>query len=242
MISILYDIFKKWSAKGSVYIISDPHFSDQDSFEFRAKNNKIPEYIKTVEELDDFIISNVNKAAHKNDCLIVLGDVGNIECVTKLKVGYKVLLLGNHDRGADYYKRIVTDITDLKVDLAKAAKLPKELFMSGGELDNHVIFDNKLFDEVYSGPLMISDKIILSHEPIIPCPDYLVNLCGHVHAKDHRFKVDNRQYYNFCAEAIDYKPVSLGELIKEGLLSNVKDIHRVTVDGAVIRKKHRAKR
>ena len=33
MISILYDIFKKWSAKGSVYIISDPHFSDAESFE-----------------------------------------------------------------------------------------------------------------------------------------------------------------------------------------------------------------
>ena len=240
MISILYDIFKKWSAKGSVYIISDPHFSDQESFELRAKNNKIPDYIKTVEELYDFIISNVNKVAHKNDCLIVLGDVGNIECIAKLKVGYKVLLLGNHDRGADYYKRIVTDITNLKTILANAVKFPKDLLMNEYELDNHVICDNKLFDEVYSGPLMISDKIILSHEPIIPCPDYLVNLCGHVHAKDHKFEVDNHQYYNFCAEAIDYKPISLGELIKDGLLSKVKDIHRVTVDGAIVRKKYRA--
>ena len=133
MISILYDIFKKWSAKGSVYIISDPHFSDQESFEFRAKNNKIPDGIKTVANLDNFIISNINKVAHKNDCLIILGDVGNIECVTKLKAGYKVLLLGNHDRGADYYKRIVTDITDLKADLAKAAKLPKELLLKERE-------------------------------------------------------------------------------------------------------------
>lgn len=242
MINSLYDVFKKWSTKGSVYIISDPHFSDQGSFEFRAKNNKLPEYIKTVEELDDLIISNINKVAHKNDCLIILGDVGNIECVTKLKAGYKVLLLGNHDRGADYYKRISADLTNLKADLAKTGEIPKELIMSKYEANNHVIFDNRLFDEVYSGPLMISDKIILSHEPIIPCPDYLVNLCGHVHAKDHKFKVDNHQYYNFCAEAIDYKPVSLGELIKGGLLSKVKDIHRATVDGVIIRKKHRAER
>ena len=112
MISSLYDIFKKWSAKGSVYIISDPHFSDQESFEFRSKNSKLPENIKTVADLDNFIISNINKVAHKNDCLIILGDVGNIECITKLKAGYKVLLLGNHDRGADYYKRIVTDVTN----------------------------------------------------------------------------------------------------------------------------------
>ena len=242
MINSLYDIFKKWSAKGSVYIISDLHFSDQESFEFRSKNNKLPENIKTVADLDNFIISNINKVAHKNDCLIILGDVGNIECITKLKAGYKVLLLGNHDRGADYYKRIVTDITNLKTILANAVKFPKDLFMSEHELDNHVICDNKLFDEVYFGPLMISDKIILSHEPIIPCPDYLVNLCGHVHAKNHKFIADNHQYYNFCAEAIDYTPVSLGELIKDGLLSKVNDIHRVTVDGAIDRKKHRAKR
>ena len=85
MINSLYDVFKKWSVKGSVYIISDPHFSDQGSFEFRAKNNKLPENVKTVEALDNFIISNINKVAHKNDCLIILGDVGNIEYITKLK-------------------------------------------------------------------------------------------------------------------------------------------------------------
>lgn len=240
MINSLYDTFKKWSAKGSVYIISDPHFSDQESFEFRTKSGKLPENIKTVADLDNFIISNINKVAHKADCLIILGDVGNIECVTKLKAGYKVLLLGNHDRGADYYKRIVTGTTNLKTILANAVKFPKDLLISEHELDNHVICDNKLFDEVYPGPLMISDKIILSHEPIIPCPDYLVNLCGHVHDKDHKFKIDDHQYYNFCAEAINYKPVSLGELIKDGLLSKVKDIHRTAVDGAVVRKKHRA--
>lgn len=240
MINSLYDIFKKWSAKGSVYIISDPHFSDQESFEFRTKSGKLPENIKTVADLDNFIISNINKVAHKADCLIILGDVGNIECVTKLKAGYKVLLLGNHDRGADYYKRTVIDITDLKANLAKSVDIPKDLLITEHELSNHVIYDNNLFDEVYSGPLMISDKIILSHEPIIPCPDYLVNLCGHVHAKDHKFVVDGHQYYNFCAEAIDCKPVSLGDLIKGGILSNVKDIHRATVDGAIIRKKHRA--
>lgn len=240
MISVLYDIFKKWSAKGSVYIISDPHFSDAESFEFRKANGKLPEGISSIEDLDNYIIKNINSVASKNDTLVCLGDVGNIECVTKLKAGYKVLLLGNHDRGADYYKRTTVDITNLKVDLAKSTKLPKELFMNEHELDKHVIFDNKLFDEVYSGPLMISDKVILSHEPIIPCPDYLVNLCGHVHAKNHKFRVDKHQYYNFCAEAIDYKPVSLGELIKEGILSKVKDIHRVTVDGAIVRKKHKA--
>ena len=198
MISILYDIFKSWSAKGSVYIYSDPHFSDTESFEFRKANGKLPEDVEYSEVLDYYQIKTINKYVHKTDTLICLGDVGDIEQVKKLKAGHKVLILGNHDRGAEYYKEV--------------------------------------FDEVYSGPLMISDKIILSHEPIIPCPDYLVNLCGHVHAKAHKFKIKKIQYYNFCAEAINYKPISLGELIKDGLLSKVKDIHRVTVDGAIVRK------
>lgn len=30
MIDTLYDKFKPWSAKGSVYIISDTHFEDED--------------------------------------------------------------------------------------------------------------------------------------------------------------------------------------------------------------------
>ena len=194
MISSLYDIFKKWSAKGSVYIISDPHFSDQESFEFRTKNNKIPDGIKTVADLDNFIISNINKVAHKNDCLIILGDVGNIECITKLKAGYKVLLLGNHDRGADYYKRIVTYITNLKADLVNAAEFPKELLLNERELDSHVIFDNKLFDEVYSGPLMISDKIILSHVPIIQFTDFLINICENFHSKVKKYMLDKYLY------------------------------------------------
>lgn len=242
MIDNLYDIFKKWSANGSVYILSDPHFSDAESFNFRKSNGKLPEGVGSVDDLDNYIIKSINSVAGKNDTLVCLGDVGNVECVAKLKAGHKVLLLGNHDRGVDNYRRMSVDITDLKADLAKSVKLPKELFMREHELDKHVIFDNRLFDEVYSGPLMISDKVILSHEPIIPCPDYLVNLCGHVHAKEHKFKVDGHDYYNFCAEAIDYKPVSLGELIKKGLLSKVKDIHRVTVDGAIVRKKRKAER
>ena len=236
MIDSLYDIFKKWCAKGAVCIISDPHFSDVECFEQRKKYAQLPDGINTIDDLDNYIIKNINLVAGKNDTLVCLGDVGNIECVKKLKAGYKVLILGNHDKGADYYKRTTIDITNLKEDLAASVELPKELLIGKHEFDEHVIIDNKLFDEVYSGPLMISDKVILSHEPIIHCPDYLVNLCGHVHAKKHKFEINGHQYYNFCAEAIDYKPVSLGKLIKNGILSKVKDIHRVAIDKANMKK------
>lgn len=228
MISILYDIFKKWSEKGSVYIYSDPHFGDEECFQFRLKKNRnkfyldaFPEDITTVKQLDRYQIDNINAVCHKNDTLIILGDVGDLECVKYLKAGHKVLITGNHDLGASNYKR--QKMYDLN-------PVTNRYF---------VVSDNKLFDEVYSGPLMISDKIILSHEPLIPCPSYLVNLHGHVHDKDHINIVDRIRRYNFCAEAINYKPKSLGEMIKNGLLSNIDDIHRTTIDFAVERKTRR---
>ena len=106
MINSLYDIFKKWSAKGSVYIYSDPHFGDNESFEFRKAQGKLPEDVDCIEVLDYYQLKSLNKYATKNDTLIILGDVGDIEKIKKLKVGYKVLNLGNHDRGAEYYKSL----------------------------------------------------------------------------------------------------------------------------------------
>ena len=245
MISILYDIFKKWSEKGSVYIISDPHFLDAESFEFRKAQGKLPKEINSIGALADYQVKEINKVCHRNDTLICLGDVGDIEYVRKLRAGYKVLILGNHDRGTAYYKK------EYYHDVKLINEFPHDFIP---EQHGYVVVDptpignlydkvttNGLFDEVYSGPLMISDKILLSHEPIIPCPDYIVNLCGHVHAKKHKFKIKKQQYYNFCAEAINYIPISLAELIKNGLLSGTKDIHEVTVAGAVERKKKKAK-
>lgn len=255
MIGILYDIFKKWSEKGSVYIISDPHFNDEESFDFRMASGKLPANIVDAKSLAEYQVRRINEICHKNDTLICLGDCGDIEYVKKLKAGYKVLLLGNHDKCAAHYKREILSV-------AKCPKCGCKKLISLGNDDGmrlyrtqcskcgftgdtfgpdfHCEEDNRLFDEVYAGPLMISDKILLSHEPIAPCPDYIVNLCGHVHADSHRFKINGHKYYNFCAEAIDYRPVSLGELIKKGLLSKIKDIHAVTVAGAVERKKRKA--
>lgn len=218
------------SKAGSVYLYSDPHFGDAEHFKLLKANNNVPEGINSVEELDELQIKNINEVAHKNDTLICLGDVGDINYVKRLKAGYKVLITGNHDRGKDYYMRRITH--NEKFD-------PVLIGLPANGYEPTI--DNKLFDEVYTGPLMISDKIILSHEPIVPCPRYLVNLHGHTHDRPHRYEFNEHLYYNFCAEAIDYKPISLSKLIKEGLLSKVDDIHRVAVDRAIERKAKRTK-
>ena len=59
-----------------------------------------------------------------------------------------------------------------------------------------------------------------------------------------KIKFHGRTYENDCAlgevnlaaNVCNYTPVSLGKLIKDGLLANVVDIHRQTVDKAIDRK------
>ena len=138
MIKSLYKIFQHWSKNGSIYLYSDPHFGDWESYTFRGLTTN-----KTKEELDQFQVDNINKVVHKSDTIIFLGDIGDPTLIKKIK-GYKILIMGNHDKGKSIYE--------------------------------------EYFDEIYSGCLIISDRIILSHEPIENCPPFLFNIHGHDHS------------------------------------------------------------
>lgn len=85
MIVSLYDCFKPWSAKGSVFIISDTHFDDIDR------------YVMGYNISEQEQMNILKKYLHKNDTLIHLGDVGNPEYLQILKC-YKILIKGNHDQ------------------------------------------------------------------------------------------------------------------------------------------------
>jgi calcineurin-like phosphoesterase family protein len=90
----------------------------------------------------------------------------------------------------------------------------------------------EVFNEVYTGPLMIGEKLLLSHEPV-PASWYM-NFHGHDHAGHKR-----KGCMNFCADVINYEPVNLNQLLKSGIYSNVESIHRITIDNATERKKKR---
>ena len=262
----LYPCFKKWLEFDNIYIISDPHFADEEMKHLR-KN-----YIG-----DDEQVARINAKVHKRDVLICLGDVGNIEYIKKIKAGYKVLIMGNHDKGKTTYERKLekfkvfcshgitkeehqlidlyttnklTGIVDLEVE-----KKAKEIFDKYSTEEER---DNYLFDEVYDGILTISDNIVLSHEPIDT--KYMFNLHGHDHsgiefinnvlqkydadmpAEDivsnyiTTIKDNKLTHMNLCAEWINYTPVCLKEIIKSGILKNVISIHRACIDKATARK------
>ena len=179
MIQGLYKIFDHWHQKGTVWICSDPHFRDAELDHIVANRPTAEEQIKLI-----------NSKVGRCDTLIILGDIGDPECVRQLR-GYKILIAGNHDAGLSNY----TDV----------------------------------FDEVYGGPLIIGEKLILSHEPVdVP---WAFNIHGHTHKN---FVMDNR-HFNACLDANGYLPINLNQWMKQGYLSKIETIHRSTINTATKR-------
>ena len=249
MLPQLYKKFQDWSAKGSVWVYSDPHFGDSDC--------KImdPNWITPEEQ-----VKKINDKVKKGDTLIILGDIGNPEYIKRIRAGYKVLIAGNHDLGLTNYKKTITheikeifaeciDEEKYEIDVAIERKsfhkylyekYPYAKINIQERYEFHSPFhffdatiDDNLFDEVYGGPLFISDKILLSHEPIdIP---FGLNIHGHVHDGLGGLSKDNSKY-NVCSNCINYEPQNLSEIIKSGCLKNRDTIHRLTIDKATKKK------
>ena len=93
------------------------------------------------------------------------------------------------------------------------------------------------FDEVYTGPLFIADRILLSHEPIHGMEKFALNIHGHVHNGytiawyDDGEKLIN-SHLNLASDVVQYQPYSLGKIILDGLLSDKVNYHRLTIDYA----------
>lgn len=113
---------------------------------------------------------------------------------------------------------ILGDVGD--VDFVKQIKGYKVLIKG-----NHDKGDSNyqgIFNEIYGGPLFISKKIVLSHEPLeLP---YAINIHGHEHTK-----IDRPYSINVCAEHIDYIPISLRKALSLSIISPP-SIHRLYIE------------
>lgn len=120
-------------------------------------------------------------------------------------------------------------------DLSCAKQLRGRKVLIAGNHDTGLSAYKEVFDEVYSGPLIIGEKLILSHEPIMGIT-WAMNFHGHIHNK--RAKTGPR-HINFCADIIDYTPVNMNQLMKSGPCAKIISIHRTTIDKATARKNSR---
>lgn len=113
---------------------------------------------------------------------------------------------------------------------AKKIKARKILITGNHDIPHYY---KDIFEEIYTGPVFIAPKILLSHEPI-----YGLHFCINIHGHDHggEMRYDDRsgaKHINIAANVCGYTPINLKEEIKKGLVSNVQDIHRITIDGAI---------
>lgn len=126
------------------------------------------------------------------------------------------------------------DVGDLSY--IKRLKCYKVLIM--GNHDQSIKKMEEVFNEVYSGPLWIGQKLVLSHEPIVIEDTHFgmpvaFNIHGHDHGKNFW---DNQYHLNICQNVYGYMPLNLNQFIKNGYLKRIKDIHRLTIDNAVVNK------
>lgn len=91
-----------------------------------------------------------------------------------------------------------------------------------------------IFDEIYDGPLFIAEKILLSHEPVSGL-SWCLNIHGHDHSGIEDY-AEGCKHLNLAANVCGYTPVSLGKLIKDGILADIDSIHRITIYKATARK------
>ena len=126
----------------------------------------------------------------------------------------------------------IGDVGDL--DWATQLKGYKILITGNHDAGGSIYAD--IFDEVYTGPLIISDKIILSHEPLDI--DWLFNIHGHTHLSS----FDRKGHLCVCADVIGYTPINFNQFIKSGRLKEFEPIHRTTIDTATQRARKRGKK
>lgn len=226
----LYPFAQQWFDKGTVWIISDLHFDDEEL------KRGFPERPSSAE-----LVNIINKCCGKNDTFICLGDVGDPKYVAQIRAKRKILVKGNHDSGSSNYQRRSWSYSHPTKDYSQTSALEhmmklhphctydiEEVWSMYYPWDCwYVTADNKLFDEVYEGPIMINEKLILSHEPL--GVNWAFNIHGHVHNGE---MYSDNYHCNVCADIIDYTPINLNQWLRQGHLSNVRSIHRQTIDTA----------
>ena len=126
------------------------------------------------------------------------------------------------------------DVGDLEV--MKKVRGYKVLIM--GNHDTGATKYKEVFDEVYTGPIQISEKLILSHEPL-EC-GWAFNIHGHIHSFTHR---DDARHMCICPEVTrQFEPVNFNQLMKSGFMSKIETQHRKTIDKATKRARKRGKK
>lgn len=120
------------------------------------------------------------------------------------------------------------------VEYFKELKCYKVLVMGNHDEAPSKFKGQGLFGEVYTGPIWIAEKLVLSHEPL--CLESGITrkpIAFNIHGHNHSGEYYNDDYHlNICQNVFGYEPLNLKDFIKDGHLKRIKSIHREIIDYA----------
>lgn len=118
-------------------------------------------------------------------------------------------------------------------DIEYVKKLKGYKILVAGNHDKNLTAYKEVFNMVFSGPVMLGPKLILSHEPVdIP---WAFNIHGHCHTD----RKSDKRHLNVCSDVINYTPINFNQFMKSGALAHIDTIHRQTINIADGRAKKR---
>lgn len=131
---------------------------------------------KTIQEHDTYVMTSLKRWAknHEGATLCILGDFGNLE---KLRQAC-----------ADLRYTYAITLVGVKGNHDHAEKTE---------------YLEQMFDTYYTMPQYIHPRVIISHEPVWPCPAGVCNIHGHLHAA----KLDSPQHINASICVANYQPI-----------------------------------
>lgn len=262
----LYPCFEHWKNYNNIWLYSDPHFNDDemkylrknyigDDEQVKRINSKVGKndmiiflgdigdvsFIKKIKGYKVLVKGNHDRG---NSVYQRIKNVVDIDCNDYFEMSLNELSSEAYrlfpEDGWAQRDWVTKKENEYRLKAVKELKNNPDFvcIRDGRSYNIHAPFmtwsayyDNKLFDEVYDGFIVINNRVVLSHEPVnIPCT---YNIHGHTHNEWQWFYKD---HCSLCAEHIDYTPINLCHLLGDGTLSNITNIHRLTIDNAVSRK------
>lgn len=115
-----------------------------------------------------------------------------------------------------------------RADVLASVKAHKVLIAGNHDKLSEV---GQYFDEVFRGPVIIGEKLLLSHEPVFGF-NWCLNIHGHVHDNVR----SDRYHFQVVSNRIGYTPINLKALLKAGALSHIRSLHDQKVAERISRK------
>jgi len=107
------------------YIYGDMHLGEGGMF-----NRVYSKTFETLGQYEEAVIKNWNKEIKSDDAIVfLLGDLGRKEAVARVMPqlrGQKYLIMGNHDKGKNFYRQFFVEVFDAPVFVGRRCVLSHE--------------------------------------------------------------------------------------------------------------------